>query len=275
MLSLEAAERILAAQESAEDRDLPPEDISDDGLAQILHRLRGHRPTRAEIDALRAATRRERGRRRARRNAGARAELRAEAAAEERRRRTRPQRQAVESPDALVRELLESVEGQIAIQAAWLLCVQLARAVVVGAAQAERGLPGGARPRDLAALTLDYCRAKLGHLSPEAMAGALADARWYLPRPILAWVNAAHVPQVAELAEELATIRERSTAPPLRRRLRALIRGGAACQNEWPELARAEAGPPRGLLPLPPPDEGEEPAPGAAAGAAPAPGLGR
>lgn len=277
MLTLEAAERALAALEAAEDRDLPPEGASAATLRLLLWHLRGEWPSRAAVDALRVATARERGRRRRRRGAAVRQERRAQAA--EAGRRRPPAR--YEGPDALLRELSASPEWGLAVamawEAAWLLaCCVVQQARWTEGAAREPALPGLPRDtrgrREAAELLADYCRAKRAP-APQWAGEVVELARRELPRAALAWINAAHPGQVAALAEDL--VRLRWSGRPLHERLATLLADGAPCQTEWPELARAEAGPPRGLLPLPPTNEGEEPAPGAATGAAPALGRSR
>jgi hypothetical protein len=276
MMTLDAAERALAALEAAEDRDLPPEAANDATLRLLLWRLRGQWPSRAAVEALRIATARERGRRRERRGAAGRRERRAQAA-EAARRRVPARRR---DPDVLLRELLAAPEWGLVValawEAAWLLAhcaVQQAR-WTEGAARAPAlpGLPRDTRGRRKAAeLLADYCRAK--RVPDPLWAGEVLDlARRELPRAALAWINAAHPQQIAALAEDL--VRLRWAGGPLHSRLATLLADGAACQAEWPELGRAEAGPPRGLLPLPPPGEDEEPASGGGGRAAAPPGWG-
>ncbi|MFC4168321.1 hypothetical protein [Teichococcus aestuarii] len=219
----------------------------------------------------------ERGRRRERRGAAMRRERRAQAAEAER--RLLPARR--EETGTLLGELLASPEWGRAVAVAWETAWLLARCAVQqarwteGAARALAlpGLPRDTRGRrEAAELLADYCRSKRVPAPP--WAGEVLDlARRELPPAALAWINAAHPGQVATLAEDL--VRLRWFGRPLHKRLATLLADGAVCQAEWPELARAEAGPPRGLLPLPPPYECEEPAPGAATGAAPAPGRSR
>ncbi|MFC7608954.1 hypothetical protein [Teichococcus aestuarii] len=222
MMTLDAAERALAALESAEDRDLPPEGADDATLRLLLWRLHGYWPSRAAVEALRIATVQERGRRRERRGAAMRRERRAQAAEAER--RLLPARR--EETGTLLGELLASPEWGRAVAVAWETAWLLARCAVQqarwteGAARALAlpGLPRDTRGRrEAAELLADYCRSKRVPAPPWAgrcwtsRGGSCPRRRWPGSMP--------RIP---------------GRSPPWPRTWYACAGSGAPCTSGWP-----------------------------------------